>query len=53
MLSAWLIGSIKTLLACTWYITIIIITYEVYLLSPEFRNDLVSGLIIELMRSGT
>lgn len=36
-----------------WYIFISIITYEVYLLALEFRNDSVSGLVIELMRSGT
>lgn len=32
-------------------ISIIITTYEVYLLIPEFSNDLVSGLIVQLMRS--
>lgn len=34
-------------------INVIITTDEVYLLASEFRNDLVSGLIVELMRSGT
>lgn len=34
-------------------ISIIITTYEVYLLTPEFSNDLVSGLIVQLMRSET
>lgn len=28
-------------------------TYEVYLLTPEFSNDLVSGLIVQFMRSET
>ena len=29
------------------------VKYEVYLLTPEFSNDLVSGLIVQLMRSET